>query len=51
MNPIHLSGKVTLADLQRQIDEIEEQLDHIPTRYPNPKKLGLFYEDEEIPNK
>ena len=47
MNNVRLTGKVTLADLQRQIDHIEEQLEDIPIRYPNPSRLGQCYEDKE----
>lgn len=47
MNTIQISGRVTLADLQRQIDEIEDKLENLPTKYTNPRKLGQFYEDQE----
>ena len=47
MNHVKLAGKVTLAELQRQIDHIEEQLEEIPIRYPNPSRLGQYYEDKE----
>lgn len=47
MKNIQISGKATLAELQRYIDEIEEQLENLPTKYTNPRTLGQFYEDQE----
>lgn len=48
MNQIKLTGKVTLAELQRQIDELEEQLENLPTKYPETKRWYRHYEDEEF---
>lgn len=48
MKNIQLSGKVTLADIQRQIDDIEEQLEHLPTRYPEPTRWSYFHEETDL---
>ncbi len=50
MNHIQLSGKVTLAELQREIDSIEDQLETLPTRYPEPTHWSRFHEEEEFTN-
>ena len=47
MKNIQITGRATLAELQLQIDELELQLEELPTRYPSPRKLGQFYEDSE----
>ena len=47
MKNIQITGRATLAELQLQIDELELQLEELPIRYPNPRKLGQFYEDSE----
>jgi len=44
---IQLTGKVTLADLQREIDDLEEQLENLPTKYPETKRWYRQYEPDE----
>ena len=47
MNHIQLSGKVTLAELQKEIDAIEAQLEGLPVRYPEPTHWSLLHDEEE----
>ena len=37
----------TLAELQRMIDHIEDRLEKLPIKYPNPKRLYRSYDEEE----
>lgn len=43
-----LSGYDLQLYLEDKLDEIEEKLNKVPTRYPNPSKLAQFPEDQEF---
>lgn len=44
------AGIHNVSDLLKAIDELEEELNNLPTQYPDPPRFKAVDEEEEFPD-